>query len=118
MYKNQKLQYLFATKNKVYCIDRKGNDVENYPYSVKHGEGEINTLSVIDYDGSKNYRVLVSKTDGTVVLYDITGADLEGWNPKKFDTKLSQPGKHVRVRGKDFILIAEAKQITCIDTKR
>lgn len=111
VYKNQKLQYLFATKNKVYCIDRKGHDVENYPYAVKHGEGDLNTLSVIDYDGSKNYRVLVSKTDGTVVLYDIAGADLEGWNPKKFDTKLSQPGKHVRVRGKDFILIAEQNKL-------
>ena len=111
VYKNQKLQYLFATKGKVYCIDRKGNDVENYPYEVKFGEGNLQTLSVIDYDGSKNYRVMVSKSDGTVVLYDIDGADLDGWNPKKFETPLSQPGKHVRVRGKDFILIAENNKL-------
>lgn len=111
VYRNQKLQYLFATKTKVYCIDRKGNNVENYPYAVNYGEGELNTLSVIDYDGSKNYRIMVSKTDGTVVLYDILGTDLEGWNPKKFDTKLAQPGKHVRVRGKDFILIAEQNKL-------
>ncbi len=117
VYKNQKLQYLFATKNKVYCIDRKGNDVEHYPYTVKHGEGDINTLSVIDYNGSKNYRVLVSKTDGTVVLYDISGTDLEGWNPKKFDSKLAQPGKHVRVRGKDFILIAEQNKLHAFERR-
>lgn len=111
VFKNQKLQYLLATSAKVYCIDRKGNDVDNYPYALEQGSGVIKTLSVVDYEGVKDYRVGISSTDGYLVLNNIEGKSLEGWNPKKFESPLLQPLLHSRVRGKDFMLTAEKNKI-------
>ncbi|MCK5704997.1 MAG: hypothetical protein KAI29_27785, partial [Cyclobacteriaceae bacterium] len=47
-YKNSKLQYLFATKNKIYLLDRNGDHVGNFPIKLKAGI-ELEHLSVIDY---------------------------------------------------------------------
>ena len=111
VFKNHKLQYLLATSAKVYCIDRKGNDVDNYPYVLEQGNAIIKDLSVIDYEGVKDYRIGVATTDGYLVLNNIEGKSLEGWNPKKFESELVQPLLHSRVRGKDFMLTAEKDKI-------
>lgn len=111
VYKNQKLQYLFATPKSVYCLDRKGGDVDNYPFQLSYGDGAYNHLSVIDYDGNKNYRLAVTTTDGYIVLYDIEGNPLEGWDPKRVDGILTQSPKHMRVRGKDFLLFANKDKL-------
>lgn len=111
VYKNHKLQYLFATNAKVYCIDRKGNDVDGYPYKMEAGSGVINNLSVIDYEGQRDYRIAVSSDDGYLVLANIEGDVLDGWNPKRFQSALIQPLEHSRVRGRDFMLTSEANTL-------
>ncbi|MCH8317821.1 MAG: SpoIIE family protein phosphatase [Bacteroidetes bacterium] len=78
LYKNAKLQYLFATPGKIYAFDRKGNIVKNYPTQlVEKGL----SLQVIDYDNSKNYRFLVSDDNGNIYMYNKEGLNLQGWNP-------------------------------------
>lgn len=111
VYKNQKLQYLLATAEQVYCLDRLGKAVEGYPYSMKQGSKVIQHLSVIDYDGSKDYRIGVASNDGFLELHNIFGKVLDGWNPIKFDSPITQALKHSRVRGKDFMLAADQHKI-------
>ncbi len=104
VYKNQKLQYLFTTQNKVYCIDRNGHDVANYPYSLPKGK-KINTFSLVDYDKSKKYRAFLSDQTGNLFLFDIKGKALKRWDPLKHDMNtLANPCRHIRVRGKDYML--------------
>ncbi|MEQ8243848.1 hypothetical protein [Fulvivirga sp.] len=100
-YKNKKLQYLFATSNKIYMIDRLGNTVEQYPKAFDFG---IQDLTLVDYDNSKNYRFMLNDDRGNIYLTNKEGKLLEGWNPLAGEGKLSQKPFHIRVRGRDYMI--------------
>ena len=101
-YNNGKLQYCFATQDALHIIDRLGNYVP--PYPVHLPGRDIRHLSVVDYDRSKRYRFLIGETDGKVWMYDKSGTNLEGWNPKETGGVLMAPPRHHRIRGKDYII--------------
>lgn len=101
IYKNGKLQYLFATKDKIYCLDRRGRAVTNFPFSVNNDEIEFMTL--IDYDGSKKYRILASTNQNELRMYDIKGKNLKGWDPQPIKGSLVVAPLHMRVKGRDVI---------------
>ena len=148
LYKNAKLQYLFTTPDKIYAFDRKGNIVKHYPINLPVTKnGEIQTLSVIDYDHSKNYRFLVSYENGDIYMYNKEGLNLEGWNPNSpplapprggTDHRSSPPGgksdskappsgglggasgfiTHIKVAGKDCIIAVQENGIVSIMNRR
>ena len=105
-YKNSKKQIIFSTKNEIYAYDRNGNNLTEYPlrnpsnYEIKH-------FNIIDYDNSKNYRLVIADKMGNIYLKDKTGKNLEGWNPLKINNQLSEVPFHIRVSKKDYIIIVE-----------
>ncbi len=101
-YKNNKLQYLLHSDSSLFLIDRNGNNVKGYPLSLGF---KINKIYLIDYDRSKNYRILISDYFGNLRMYDKEGNILKGWNPNEFGANFSDDIFHLRVRGKDRILI-------------
>lgn len=103
IYNNGKLQYLIATPNKVYLIDRLGRAVTGFPISFPENTF-ITHLSVIDYDNSKNYRIAVSDSEGNIYLYDKTGQGLPGWQPRKLGMALAAPLEHVRAGSRDAMI--------------
>ena len=103
-YRNRKLQYLFGTKDALHLIDRNGSYVEGFPRNLGIN---INKLSVLDYDNSKRYRFSIEDGQGNVYLYDKMLRNLDGWNPRKVDGQLLVPLRHVRVRGKDYMIAIE-----------
>ena len=103
-YKNNKKQILFSSKNKIYSYDRKGNPLTGFP--IKNpSESNIEHLNVIDYDKSKRYRIITSHDNGEIYFLDKSGRKLDGWSPMKMEDQLVQEPLHVRVRGKDYIII-------------
>ncbi len=115
-YKNSKLQYLFATKNTVYLVDRLGNDVEGFP--LKFNGNEISHVSLIDYDNSKNYRILISDPSGELYMYDKMMNNLDGWRPNGFGGKLATKPFHIRVRGRDYIVGLLEKGTVVVKNRR
>ena len=101
-YANGKLQYIFATKDAIHVIDRLGNYVSPYPLSLRGKD--IRQLSVVDYDRTRNYRFLVSESDGKLWMFDKNGNNLDGWKPRDVGTELMTPPMHHRIRGRDFII--------------
>ncbi len=116
-YKNSKLQYLFATANKIHLLDRNGDYVENYPIRLDEGV-HIEHLNVIDYDNSKKYRFMAVDTEGNIYLYDKEKNLLDGWNPKKLGGRLSAPGYHVRVKGGDCMIAMQEKGVLNVMNRR
>jgi hypothetical protein len=102
-FKNRKLQYLFATDSAIHIIDRNGQRVEGYPVSFT--DFQITNLFLLDYNHSRNYRFLVSDNSGNLRMLNDKGKLLEGWNPLRFNSTLSDQIYHVRVRGKDRIIV-------------
>ncbi|MEQ9424807.1 MAG: hypothetical protein RJQ09_10340 [Cyclobacteriaceae bacterium] len=109
-YKNGKLQYLFGTTNTLHLLDRNGDVVPPYPLKLS-ANIEIDYLSVIDYDKSRNYRFMVVDKSGDLYLYDKNGNSLDGWNPRNIDRPLAFPGFHLRIRGTDRIMAVQQNGI-------
>ncbi|MBT1697881.1 hypothetical protein KK083_13395 [Fulvivirgaceae bacterium PWU4] len=101
-FNNGKLQYFFSTSSAIHIIDRLGNYVDPYPLHLP--TADIEHVSVIDYDNSKRYRILIADKKGKLMMYDKSGALLEGWNPKDVGGSLAMPPRHHRIKGKDYIL--------------
>jgi hypothetical protein len=102
-YKNRKLQYLFATDSALNILDRNGVALDNWP--KKFDTFSIKDLFVIDYDYSRNYRILVSDNSGNLRMFNTEGELLKGWDPLVYNSKISDQVFHVRVRGKDRIIV-------------
>lgn len=96
-YKNGKLQLLFATKEKIYGMDRMGVSLPEFPLQIA-GE-TLSHLNLLDYDGNRNYRIFAASEKGNLYLFDKNGAVLEGWNTKSIGSPLAIKPAHHRVAG-------------------
>ena len=103
LYKNGRLQMAFRTSDKFFIIDRNGSIVKPFEISFKKSNN-INPLSIFDYDNSKNYRFLLSQ-DNLIKMYDNRGKIVSGFNPDKFNADILNPPVHIRIKGKDYILL-------------
>lgn len=112
IYKNGRLQLAFATPNRVYVIDRNGNDVT--PFPKKFSDNITQPLSVFDYDKKKNYRLLVTQNQ-KLFMYDVSGKIVNGFTFKSANkTILSQP-KHFRIGSKDYIVFKTENKLYILD---
>lgn len=103
-YKNNKLQYTFNTNSLFHQIDRNGKDVSGYPVSLKNPATQ--GVSVIDYDRSKNYRILICQGKD-ITNYDINGKKLNGWEFKASGSNIAIQPQLLQINGKDYILVAD-----------
>jgi hypothetical protein len=103
VYKNNKLQFLFSTKSKVYLIDRNGNNVESYP--IKLPSDASNGVTPLDYSHTRDYRLIIGCNDNMVYNYDITGAKVKGWEYGATDSPAIGNVWHFTLGGKDYIVI-------------
>ena len=103
LYKNGRLQMAFRTSDKFFIIDRNGSIVKPFEISFKKSD-YINPLSIFDYDNSKNYRFLLSQ-DNLIKMYDNRGKIVSGFNPDEFNADILNPPVHIRIKGKDYILL-------------
>jgi len=114
-YKNNKLQYLFNTKTKIYLIDRNGNNVEHFPVNLR--SPATNGLAVFDYDKTRDYRIFVAGEDKHIYLYDIMGNILPGWHFDNTDNFVVKPVQHFRLETKDFIVFADSLKTYILNRK-
>lgn len=115
-FSNGKLQFFFATANKLHIIDRLGNYVNSYPKEVNARDVTYTTL--VDYDKSKKYRFLLADRTGKLWMYDKDANNLEGWTPFNTGGDLIAPAKHYRIRGKDYILAIRKDGYANLMTRR
>ncbi|NOR74798.1 MAG: hypothetical protein GQ525_06530 [Draconibacterium sp.] len=108
-FRNGRLQYLFNTKNKLYLIDREGNNVAHFP--VKFNSPATNGVSVFDYDNNRKYRYFVACENKKVVAYNNEGKVLTGWVFGKTDYQVTTPVQHFRVNNKDYIVFKDQSRI-------
>ena len=113
LYKNGRLQLAFATPNRVYVLDRNGNDVGAFPMKFNHPITQ--PLSVFDYDNNKNYRFLVTQKD-VLLMFDKRAKSVKGFKYKRTGDILKQP-RHFRVANKDFIVFATKDKMMALNRR-
>lgn len=104
-YKNNKLQLLFNTKDKIYLIDRNGNAVENYPIQLRSQASA--PLSLFDYENNKKYRFFIACKDRSIYCYNKEGRLVQGWQFNKSETPVTHPIQHFRIGTRDYIFISD-----------
>jgi len=114
-FKNNKLQYLFNTRNKIYIIDRKGNFVERYP--VMLNSPATNGIGLCDYDDNKDYRIFIATEDRHVYLYKLDGNIIDGWKFRKSEHEVSHAIQHFRVNEKDYIVFNDKSKSYILNRK-
>lgn len=108
-FKNGKLQFLFNTKDKLYLIDRDGNNVANFPVTFR--SPATNGVNVFDYDNNRNYRYFIACENKKVYAYDTEGKIITGWTFNQTDSEVTTPIQHFRVNGRDYIVFKDKSRI-------
>jgi hypothetical protein len=116
-YRNNKIQYAFATKNKIHIIDRTGNYITGYPKKLSN-EASIDFFKLLDYDRSRNFRFGITDIDGKVYLSDKDLKLLDGWDPIPYRRKAIQPLKHARLGGRDVMISIQENGLINVTNRR
>ena len=103
IYKNGRLQLLFRTIDNLYLLDRNGGEVNELTIKI---EGGIinNPVSVFDYENNRNYRIVIS-SDSKIFMFDSRGKIVTGFKPESINSNIVKSPVHIRIKGKDYILI-------------
>ena len=114
--KNHKIQYLFNTLNSIILFDRKGSYVNNFPLKLKYSATA--PLTVLDYDNTKSYKLLLPCSDLKIYEYSITGKLVQGWVMPKTKEIVKCPAHYIQVNKKDYIVfIDDAGKVYAFDRK-
>lgn len=108
MYKNGRLQLVFATKSRIYVIDRNGNDAT--PFPLKFSDEITQPLSVFDYEKNRNYRLLLTQGK-ELIMFDQRGNRVNGFNYKGAEKNISTQPKHIRIGRRDYITFSQGNKI-------
>ncbi len=112
IYKNGRLQLVFATPKRVYVLDRNGKDVAPFPRTFN--DEITQPLSVFDYDKNKNYRLLV--TQGRhVLMYNTKAEIVNGFTFKSANSIINSQPKHYRIGRKDYIVLKTKNKLYILD---
>lgn len=106
--RNGELDYLAVTTNALYRYKPDFSLRPGFPQMLPD-EMQAQWANVIDYNGSRMYRILLASTTGDLYMYDLDGNLLEGWEPRQLDGALSTAPGHIRVRGKDCLYAFQQK---------
>ena len=103
IYKNGRQQMMFRTNEKLYLLDRNGNEVKQLSFPINSNLSNI-PISIFDYEKNRNYRFLIS-VDNKINMYDSNGKIVSGFRPPIFESKIINNPVHIRINGKDYILV-------------
>lgn len=104
-YRNGKLQLLLNTGTRVHMIDRNGRNVEGFPIELK--EKATAPMAVFDYENTHDYRMVIPTGEGLVLNLGVDGRSVEGWDPPRLPHPASEAVHHLRIRGKDHLLVID-----------
>lgn len=112
--KNNKLQMLFGSGDKVYLLDRLGRKVGKFPVSL--GKQILLGPDVYDFNGDKTYTMMVLHKDNTLVQYDIDGKPVPGWNTVSLEERIISLPEPLEVGGRMYWIVRTSYQTLLYDS--
>ncbi|GAA4314634.1 hypothetical protein [Nibribacter koreensis] len=101
---DNRLKYLYATPNRIHCVDKNGKDVNSFPFTL--GDTlKLQHLTAFDYNKNGDYRLAADDNLGNLYLLDMQGNLQTGWSPMRLDSRLAAPPQHHKVNGRDVIVV-------------
>lgn len=112
--KNNKLQMLFASGDKVWLLDRLGRVVRDFP--VKLDREILLGPDVYDFSGNKDYTLMILHTDNTLVQYGTDGRRIGGWNDIKPGERIVALPEMLQVGGNVYWVVRTSYQTLIYDS--
>ena len=103
IYKNGRQQMVFRTAKNLYLLDRNGNEVKQLSFPINSSLFN-NPISIFDYEKNRNYRILITE-DNRIKMYDSNGKIVSGFKHQLFDSNIINSPVHIRIDGKDYIVV-------------
>lgn len=107
--KNGKIQYLFSTENNIYIIDRLGKPLDHYP--MKLPKQSSSPVNVMDYDKSREYRMLYTGIDNVIYNFNSKGEQTPGWQKPEIKAGVTDSIRHLRLINTDFLVVKDSENI-------
>jgi hypothetical protein len=112
IYNNNRLQYVWATGNKMHLIDKLGRNVPGFPVSMTDSSSSLQGFSLLDAQRNKDYLFTACDERGRTFVLSKQVQWVAGWNPKRLAYRLGTPLQTIRVKDANyFIAIQENGQI-------
>lgn len=115
VFRNNKLQYIFNTKNKIYIVDRNGNNLDNFPIKLPYSA--TNPIGVFDYENNRDYRFFIACEDRKIRVYSKEGNIITGWEFEKTETTVRNEIQHFRIEDKDYIVVSDSLRTYILDRR-
>lgn len=114
--KNERYQTIFSSGNKIHCIDRNGNNLPGFPIELN---SDISSgITILDYDNTRDYRILSGCKNGMVYNHTMSGEEVEGWKFKSLEYPIEKKPAHTMIAGKDQIVVCDsAGNLISVDRK-
>ena len=112
-FKNGKFQLLFSGKNNIHLLDRNGNYVERYPVRLRSPAS--GPLALFDYDGTRDYRLIIPGDDKLIYAYDKSGNVIKGWKQFRTNGTVKSEIKYFRISGKDYLVASDEASVYFLD---
>ena len=115
-YNNGHHQLIFNTTNRVFIIDRMGNDVASYPLRLSATASCGMTLTSGDI--LNPYRYYIPCTNGCIYGFSANGKPLSGWSPKTNAGIVTQPIQCFTSNKNSYVLtFNNVGKLTLFDSK-
>ena len=101
LYDNDNTQYLFASKNSLYLVDKDGKDAGNYPLHL--GSKSTSGVAMFDFSNNKNYKYFVGTQNNRIYGYNGNGKPIPGWNPQMIDAPLVMPMQSFTTKDETYL---------------
>jgi hypothetical protein len=106
-FSNDKLQLLFNTSEAVHLLDRNGKELPGFPVRLKSKASA--PLAVFDYEGKKEYRILVPTENGELHNFTTKGEKANKWTSPKTADAVSLQIQYIRINGKEYLVAVDRK---------
>lgn len=102
--KNNKLQMLFGAGDRIYLLDRLGRKVGKFPIKLSGGEILLGP-DVYDFNGDRNYTLMVLHADNTLSQYDIDGNKSGSWTDITLNERIVSLPELLRLEDGDYWIV-------------
>lgn len=113
LYHNERFQYLFNTKNRLYVIDRLGKNVGRFRVPLK--SMAANGVSVAEYGKNKEYRFFITGEDRQLYVFDRDGRLVPKFGFKGSESLVKEPVQHLEIGDKDYLVFADKQNTYFLD---
>jgi len=115
-YQSGELYYLLNTTNYIYLIESNGRTARNFP--VRLSSQASSGLSLFDYDGFGDYRIMIHCVDRALHCFELSGRVVNEWEFPKLDEIAVKPAERLVAGGRDYIIMTSINgELRIVDRK-